>query len=253
MTKTTRVLPALTALVLAAGLLAGCGQGGASSSSSSAPAAASSAPASSASIPTLSLPSTETPGAAPTMDQLWDSLTGDRLWIPADETDWEDPSSGFSKPVYAFATRADGTYTLSQYSAYGSGGVTWVFARAEEAGGSYTLRAEQMEAEGGNTLYLNECGPVFTLDFTGADTVTITREAPPVHRTFIVSELPMYEMVGGYYEARPLGEGEEGRLAEADEYGEVHLNERESLLAEQSTPARDYKAVTQEELDALVR
>lgn len=252
MMKTTRVLPALAALITVAALLAGCGQAGGSSSSAAAPS--SSAPASSVSIPTLSLPSTETPGAAPTMDNLWESLTGGRLWIPVDEADWEDDGSGFSKPVYAFATRADGTYTLTQYSAYGSGSITWVFARAEQAeDGVYTLRTEQLETEGGNTVFFDGCGPLFTLDFTGADAVAITRDTPPVHRTFIVSELPMYEMVGGYYEARPLAEGEEGRLSEADEYGEVHLNERESLLTAHSAPARDYKAVTQEELDALLR
>lgn len=180
------------------------------------------------------------------LQALWDRLEG--KWILSDLQAWKQ-SEGLAYPVYDFSASAHGTCRLWEYCAYGSGIYEWIFTAAREQDGIYTFRAILESSAPDQYDCRQNSGTLFTLQFTG-DGISLARSRPTQFRW---QETRSTEEMNAITAVRPAT-GEECELLakSGDEYGRLRVPDAGfSIVAGYERPAREYRLVTDEELERL--
>lgn len=179
---------------------------------------------------------------------MWTRLEG--KWILSDSEEWKQ-SGGFLCPVYEFSVTENGDCTLLEYSAYGSGAYGWDWTAVREQNGVYTVRVSSESGE--MTLY--DChqnsGTRFTLQFT-ENGILLARSRPT---RFEYWKTQQVEEMNTIMVTRLATEEECERLAnEGDEYGQLRIDDAGfQIVAGYEQPSREYRSVTEEELERLVQ
>lgn len=182
------------------------------------------------------------------LQALWDRLEG--KWILSDPEEWK-YSNGFGYPVYDFSASAYGTCRLREYSALGSGIYEWIFTAAREQDGVYTFRAVSESSAPEHYNCYENSGTLFTLQFTG-DGISLALSRPT---QFQWQETRSTEDMNAPTAVRPATGEECALLAQyGDEYGTLQVIDGGfTIVAGYEHPAREYRIVTDEELERLVQ
>lgn len=182
------------------------------------------------------------------LQALWDRLEG--KWILSDPEEWK-YSNGFGYPVYDFSASAYGICRLREYSALGSGIYEWIFTAAREQDGIYTFRAVTESSSPEHYNCYQNSGTLFTLQFTG-DGISLALSRPT---QFQWLEARSTEDMNAPTAVRPATEEECALLAQyGDEYGMLQVIDGGfTIVAGYEHPAREYRLVTDEELEQLMQ
>lgn len=180
------------------------------------------------------------------LQALWDRLEG--KWILSDLQAWKQ-AEGLAYPVYDFSASAYGTCRLWQYCAFGSGIYEWIFTAAWEQDDVYTFRAVSESSSPEHYNCYQNSGTLFTLQFTG-DGMSLALSRPT---RFQWQETRPTEDMNAPTAVRPATEEECDLLAKfGDEYGMLQVIDGGfTIVAGYEYPAREYRLVTDEELEQL--